>query len=71
MLRQGVQSIAKLILMPGEINLDFADVKTIMSNAGPAGWLSEKGSGEDRAVMAAEAAIDSPLLEVSIEGAVA
>ena len=68
-LRQGVQSIAELILMPGEINLDFADVKTIMSNAGPAWMAIGHGSGEDRAIMAAEAAIDSPLLEVSVEGA--
>ncbi len=68
-LRQGVQSIAELILMPGEINLDFADVKAIMSNAGPAWMAIGHGSGEGRAVMAAEAAIDSPLLEVSIEGA--
>jgi len=68
-LRQGVQSIAELILVPGEINLDFADVKAIMSNAGPAWMAIGHGSGEDRAVMAAEAAIDSPLLEVSIEGA--
>ncbi len=68
-LRQGVQSIAELILVPGEINLDFADVKAIMSNAGPAWMAIGHGSGENRAVMAAEAAIDSPLLEVSIEGA--
>ncbi len=68
-LRQGVQSIAELILMPGEINLDFADVKAIMSNAGPAWMAIGQGNGEDRAIMAAEAAIDSPLLEVSIAGA--
>ena len=68
-LRQGVQSIAELILMPGEINLDFADVKAIMANAGPAWMAIGHGSGDDRAIMAAEAAIDSPLLEVSIEGA--
>ncbi len=68
-LRQGVQSIAELILVPGEINLDFADVKAVMSNAGPAWMAIGRGSGEDRAVMAAEAAIDSPLLEVSIDGA--
>jgi cell division protein FtsZ len=68
-LRQGVQSIAELILMPGEINLDFADVKAIMSNAGPAWMAIGQGSGDDRAIMAAEAAIDSPLLEVSIAGA--
>lgn len=68
-LRQGVQSIAELILVPGEINLDFADVKAIMSNAGPAWMAIGHGHGEDRAIMAAEAAIDSPLLEVSIAGA--
>ncbi|MQG87938.1 MAG: cell division protein FtsZ [SAR202 cluster bacterium] len=68
-LRQGVQAIAELILMPGEINLDFADAKAIMSNAGPAWMAIGHGTGEDRAIMAAEAAIDSPLLEVSIEGA--
>lgn len=68
-LRQGVQSIAELILIPGVINLDFADVKTIMSNAGPAWMAIGQGTGEDRAIAAAESAIDSPLLEVSIEGA--
>ena len=68
-LRQGVQSIAELILVPGEINLDFADVKAVMDNAGPAWMAIGTGSGEDRAAMAAEAAIDSPLLEVSMEGA--
>ena len=68
-LRQGVQSIAELILVPGEINLDFADVKAVMNNAGPAWMAIGTGSGPDRAVMAAEAAIDSPLLEVSMEGA--
>ncbi len=68
-LRQGVQSIAELILVPGEINLDFADVKAVMDNAGPAWMAIGTGSGEDRAVLAAEAAIDSPLLEVSMEGA--
>ena len=55
-LRQGVQSIAELILVPGEINLDFADVKAIMSNAGPAWMAIGHGSGENRAVMAAGAA---------------
>ena len=68
-LRQGVQSIAELILVPGEINLDFADVKAVMDNAGPAWMAIGEGIGEDRAVLAAEAAIDSPLLEVSMEGA--
>jgi cell division protein FtsZ len=68
-LRQGVQSIAELILVPGEINLDFADVKTIMNNAGPAWMAIGKGSGEERAVKAAKNAIESPLLEMSIEGA--
>jgi cell division protein FtsZ len=68
-LRQGVQSIAELILVPGEINLDFADVRAIMENAGPAWMAIGKGSGEDRAVKAAEEAIHSPLLEVEIAGA--
>ncbi len=68
-LRQGVQSIAELVTVPGEINLDFADVKTIMSGAGPA-WMSiGHGSGEGRAVLAAQAAVNSPMLDVSIEGA--
>jgi len=68
-LRQGVQSIAELVTVPGEINLDFADVKTIMSGAGPA-WMSiGHGSGEGRAIEAAKAAINSPMLDVSIEGA--
>jgi cell division protein FtsZ len=68
-LRQGVQAIAELILVPGEINLDFADVKAVMTNAGHAWMAIGHGTGPDRAIMAAEAAIDSPLLEVSIEGA--
>ncbi|MEX0762696.1 MAG: cell division protein FtsZ [Dehalococcoidia bacterium] len=68
-LRQGIQSIAELILVPGDINLDFADVKAVMSNAGPAWMAIGHGTGPDRAVAAAESAIDSPLLEVSIEGA--
>jgi cell division protein FtsZ len=68
-LRQGVQSIAELILVPGEINLDFADVRAIMQNAGPAWMAIGKGTGPDRAIMAAEEAINSPLLEVDIDGA--
>jgi cell division protein FtsZ len=68
-LRQGVQSIAELVTVPGEINLDFADVKTIMKGAGPA-WMSiGTANGEGRAVEAAKAAINSPMLDVSIEGA--
>lgn len=68
-LRQGVQSIAELILVPGEINLDFADVRSVMKGAGPAWMAIGHGTGEGRAVKAAEAALESPMLEVSIEGA--
>ncbi len=68
-LRQGVQSIAELILVPGEINLDFADVRSVMKSAGPAWMAIGHGQGEDRAMQAAEAALSSPMLEVSIEGA--
>ncbi|MDA1279181.1 MAG: cell division protein FtsZ [Chloroflexi bacterium] len=68
-LRQGIQSIAELILVPGEINLDFADVRAVMDNAGPAWMAIGKGSGENRAVQAAMQAINSPLLEVEIAGA--
>ena len=68
-LLQAVQSIAELVTVPGEINLDFADVKTVMSHAGPS-WLGiGTGSGERRAIIAARAAVSCPLLEVSIEGA--
>jgi len=68
-LRQGVQGISDLITVPGLINLDFADVRTIMTNAGSALMGIGQASGEDRAVKAAEQAISSPLLEASIEGA--
>jgi len=68
-LRQGVQGISELITVPGLINVDFADVKTIMSNTGSALMGIGLGSGENRAVEAAKAAISSPLLELSIEGA--
>ncbi len=70
-LRQAVQGISDLINMPGEVNVDFADVRAIMSNAGTAlmGMGRASGSGEDRARSAAIMAIDSPLLELSIEGA--
>ena len=68
-LRQGVKGISDLIAVPGLINLDFADVKSIMSNAGSALMGIGEGAGENAAVMAAKAAIDSPLLETSIQGA--
>lgn len=68
-LRQGVQGISDLITVHGLINLDFADVKTVMSNAGSALMGIGRASGEDRAVKAAQQAIESPLLEVSIDGA--
>lgn len=68
-LRQGVQGISDLITVPGLINVDFADVRTIMSNAGSAIMGIGVASGDDRAVQAARAAISSPLLEASIEGA--
>ncbi len=68
-LRQGVQSICDLINRPGLINLDFADVRTIMSGAGSALMGIGQASGENRAVEAARQAIGSPLLETSIEGA--
>src|SRR5258705_305256 len=68
-LRQGVQGITDLITIPGLINLDFADVRTIMHNAGTALMGIGSASGETRAVDAAKAAIASPLLEESVEGA--
>lgn len=68
-LRQGVQGISDLIAVPGLINLDFADVKTIMSDAGSALMGIGRATGERRAVEAAKMAISSPLLETSIEGA--
>jgi len=67
-LRHGVQAIAEVITTPGMINLDFADVKAIMKDAGPA-WMSiGRGSGQNRAVEAAKQALASPLLDVSING---
>jgi cell division protein FtsZ len=67
-LRHGVQAIAEVITTPGMINLDFADVKAIMKDAGPA-WMSiGKGTGQNRAIDAAKEALASPLLEVSIQG---
>jgi cell division protein FtsZ len=68
-LRQGVQGISDLITVHGLINLDFADVKAVMSNAGSALMGIGRASGENRAIQAAQQAIDSPLLEVSIDGA--
>ncbi len=67
-LRQGVQGISDLVTLPGLINLDFADVRTIMSDAGSALLGIGMGSGERRAVDAAEAAVASPLLDTSMEG---
>ncbi len=68
-LRQGVQGISDIITIPGEINVDFADVRAIMSNAGPALMGIGKASGDHRAVEAAQEATSSPLLETSINGA--
>jgi cell division protein FtsZ len=68
-LRQGVQGISDLITVHGLINLDFADVKAVMSNAGSALMGIGRAAGENRAISAAQQAIDSPLLEVSIDGA--
>ena len=68
-LRQGVQGIADLITVPGLINLDFADVRTVMHEAGAALIGIGVASGEDRAIRAAQAAISSPLLETSMQGA--
>jgi cell division protein FtsZ len=68
-LRQGVQGITDLITIPGLVNLDFADVRTIMSEAGSALMGIGAASGENRATEAARAAVSSPLLESSIEGA--
>jgi len=68
-LRQGVQGISDLITVHGLINLDFADVKTVMNDAGSALMGIGRASGENRALQAAQQAIESPLLEVSIDGA--
>jgi cell division protein FtsZ len=68
-LRQGIQGISELITVPGLINLDFADVRTIMSEGGAALMAVGRASGEDRARKAAEMAISSQLLDVTIDGA--
>ena len=68
-LHQGIQAIAEVVTVPGEINVDFADVKTILNNAGPA-WLAiGRGKGENRALAAARPATKSPLLAIAMEGA--
>src|SRR3979411_3037419 len=68
-LRDGVQGISDLVTMTGLINLDFADVKSVMQNAGTALMAVGEGHGDGRAIAAARAAISSPLLDVTIEGA--
>ncbi|HTQ11721.1 MAG TPA: cell division protein FtsZ [Fimbriimonadaceae bacterium] len=68
-LRQGVQGISDIITIPGQINVDFADVRAVMSNAGPALMGIGYGVGEQRALQAAQSAINSPLLEQTIHGA--
>jgi len=68
-LQQGIQAIAEIVTVPGEINVDFADVKTILTNAGQA-WLAiGKGKGEARAKDAAKQAAKSPLLDITVDGA--
>jgi cell division protein FtsZ len=68
-LHQGIQAIAEVVTVPGEINVDFADVKTILNNAGPA-WLAiGRGKGENRAIEAARMATKSPLLDIAMDGA--
>jgi len=65
----GVQAISEVVTVPGLINLDFADIKSVMRDAGPA-WMSVgKASGQSRAAEAAKAALASPLLDVSVDGA--
>ena len=68
-LQQGIQAIAEVITVPGEINVDFADVKTILNNAGPAWMAIGRGKGETRAVDAAKMATRSPLLDIAMDGA--
>ncbi len=68
-LRQGVQGVSDLVTLPGIINLDFADVRTIMSEAGPALLGIGMGAGDGRAMEAAQQAVSSPLLETSMDGA--
>jgi cell division protein FtsZ len=68
-LLHGVQAVAEVITVPGLINLDFADVRTIMRDAGPAWMAVGRGSGQNRAVDAAKSALASPLLDISMSGA--
>ncbi len=68
-LRQAVQGISDLVITPGIVNVDFADVKAIMEDAGSALMGIGRATGDDRAIEAAKAAINSPLLEISIDGA--
>ena len=68
-LRQGIQGIAEIILRPGQINLDFADVRSVMQEGGPAMMAVGRASGHDRAIEAAKQAISSPLLDTDIRGA--
>jgi len=68
-LRQAVEGISELITVPGIINVDFADIRAVMSNTGPALMGIGRATGENRAYEAATAAINSPLLEISIHGA--
>jgi len=68
-LRQGIQGISEIITIPALINVDFADIKTIMKDAGSALMSIGEGTGENKAVSAAKAAVSSPLLDVSIDGA--
>jgi cell division protein FtsZ len=68
-LRQAIQGISEVITLPGIVNLDFADVRKIMGEAGPALLAIGKGRGENRAADAARAAVSSPLLDISIQGA--
>ncbi|HEU0020366.1 MAG TPA: cell division protein FtsZ [Dehalococcoidia bacterium] len=68
-LHQGIQAIAEVVTVPGEINVDFADVKTILSGAGPAWMAIGRGKGENRASDAAKMATRSPLLDIAMEGA--
>ena len=68
-LHQGVRGISEVIVVPGLINLDFADIRSVMKDTGTAMMSIGEASGEDRATQAANAAINSPLLETSIEGA--
>ncbi len=68
-LHQGIQAIAEVVTVPGEINVDFADIKTILSGAGPAWMAIGKGKGENRAADAAKMCTRSPLLDIAMDGA--